>query len=190
MKKTIEAIKFMAILDVVIIIMTLVYYETAQTNINAETETEEIPFELEAVEHDYIDTTTEEFRNNYLDMRTVIGYTGTANGLQLHTEDGNGYYLDTGNVQDGATEIYTMTSKKDCKALYKKLLHRNGKIIIEVITGTVDDAEGNGTDAAGYYIGYDMEKFSKGDKVQSVFVYNPDNNYTDDILYRVDTLIK
>ena len=25
---------------------------------------------------------------------------------------------------------------------------------------------------------------------RSVFVYNPDNNYTDDILYRVDTLIK
>lgn len=201
MKKTIEAIKFIAIFGIITMIMTLIYYETAQTYTNAETrvnieteETETIPFELEFVEHateyGYIDTTTEEFRNNYIDLRTITNYTEGNKGLQLNTKDGNSYALDTGKVQNGTTEVYNIISRKDYNKFYKKLLHRNGKIIIEIITGTVDDAEGNGTDAAGYYIGYNMTRFKKGNKVQSVFVYNPDSNYTDDIIFRVDTLIK
>lgn len=40
----------------------------------------------------YIDTTSEEFYNNYIDMRTVIDFKSTESGLQLYTADGNGYY--------------------------------------------------------------------------------------------------
>ena len=29
---------------------------------------------------------------NYLDMRTVVGYSATETGLHLYTDDGNGYY--------------------------------------------------------------------------------------------------
>lgn len=88
------------------------------------------------------------------------------------------------------TEIYFTRNKDDFNALTPILENRNGKIIIEVIEGTVLDTSGNGTDNCGYYIHYDMDKFSVGDKVQTVFVYNPDTNYTDDILYRIDTLIE
>lgn len=35
---------------------------------------------------------TDDFNNSYVDMRTVIDYSGTADGLQLYFEDGTGYY--------------------------------------------------------------------------------------------------
>lgn len=69
------------------------------------------------------------------------------------------------------------------------LENRDGKIIIEVSNGTVTDSNGDGIDVCGYYRHYD-NRFSVGDMVQSVFVYNPQNNSVDDILYRVDTLIE
>lgn len=88
------------------------------------------------------------------------------------------------------TEIYFTRTQKDYDAMTEILENRKGKIIIEVIEATVLDAEGNGSDQFGFYVKYDSKRFSKGDKVQSVFVYNPDTNYVDDILYRVDSLIE
>ena len=88
------------------------------------------------------------------------------------------------------TEIYFTRTQKDYDAMTEILENRNGKIIIEVIQATVLDDEGNGSDQFGFYVKYDAKRFSKGDKVQSVFVYNPDTNYIDDILYRVDSLIE
>ena len=32
--------------------------------------------------------------DSYIDMNTVISYSGTADGLQLNFEDGTGYYLE------------------------------------------------------------------------------------------------
>lgn len=69
------------------------------------------------------------------------------------------------------------------------LENRQGKIIIEVIEATVLDDEGNACDDFGFYVKYDSGKYEKGDRVQTAFVYNPETNYLDDILYRVDTLI-
>lgn len=88
------------------------------------------------------------------------------------------------------TEIYFTHTQKDYDAMTEILENRNGKIIIEVIEATVLDDEGNGSDQFGFYVKYDSKRFSKGDKVQSVFVYNPDSNYIDDILYRIDTLLE
>lgn len=88
------------------------------------------------------------------------------------------------------TEIYFTRTKNDYDAMTEILENRNGKIIIEVIEATVLDDDGNGSDQFGFYVKYDSKRFSKGDKVQSVFVYNPDSNYIDDILYRVDSLLK
>lgn len=88
------------------------------------------------------------------------------------------------------TEIYFTRTQKDYDAMTDVLENRNGKIIIEVIEATVLDDEGNGSDQFGFYVKYDSKRFSKGDRVQSVFVYNPETNYVDDILYRVDSLIK
>lgn len=88
------------------------------------------------------------------------------------------------------TEVYFTRTQKDYDAMTEILENRKGKIIIEVIEATVLDDEGNGSDQFGFYVKYDSKRFSKGDKVQSVFVYNPDTNYIDDILYRVDSLIE
>ena len=88
------------------------------------------------------------------------------------------------------TEVYFTRTKNDYDAMTEILENRKGKIIIEVIEATVLDDEGNGSDQFGFYVKYDAKRFSKGDKVQSVFVYNPDSNYIDDILYRVDSLLE
>lgn len=88
------------------------------------------------------------------------------------------------------TEVYFTCTKNDYDAMTEILENRNGKIIIEVIEATVLDDTGNGSDQFGFYVKYDSKRFSKGDKVQSVFVYNPDSNYIDDILYRIDSLLE
>lgn len=37
---------------------------------------------------------TEDFRNNFVDMRSVVDFDATENGLQLYFEDGTGYYIE------------------------------------------------------------------------------------------------
>ena len=39
-----------------------------------------------------LDDMTEEYINNIVDMRQVIDFTATENGLQLYFDDGSGYY--------------------------------------------------------------------------------------------------
>lgn len=134
------------------------------------------------------DSVTE--NDNCIDMNTIISYSGTANGLQLNFKDGTGYYLDIPQESDSLTEVFYIGSESDHEKLLDALENRNGKIIIEVSSGTVLDDEGHGRDICGYYIKYDSERFSAGDQVQSVFVYNPETNYIDDIVSRTDTLIQ
>lgn len=88
------------------------------------------------------------------------------------------------------TEVYFTRTKEDYNKMTDILENRNGKIIIEVIEATVLDNDGNASDAFGFYVKYENGKYRKGDKVQSVFVYNPDSNYSDDILYMIDSLIR
>lgn len=56
------------------------------------TEVKEVEKVVEVVPNGYIDTTSDEFFNNYIDMRTVTDFEATENDLQLYTNDGNGYY--------------------------------------------------------------------------------------------------
>lgn len=129
--------------------------------------------------------------DSYLDLNTVTSYSGTAEGLQLYTDDGNGYYLEVPQkTQDSQTAIYHVTTEKEYDTLFDALENRNGRIIIEISYGSVFDNDGNGADTLGYYRHYDNERFTEGDRIQSVFIYNPDTNFTDDILYRVDTLMQ
>lgn len=37
---------------------------------------------------------TEDFQNNFVDMRSVVDFDATENGLQLYFEDGTGYYIE------------------------------------------------------------------------------------------------
>ena len=87
------------------------------------------------------------------------------------------------------TEVYLTRTQSDYDRMTEILQNRNGKIIIEVIEATVLDDDGNACDDFGFYVKYDSGKYEKGDRVQTAFVYNPENNYLDDILYRFDTLI-
>lgn len=128
--------------------------------------------------------------DNCIDMNTVISYSGTANGLQLNFEDGTGYYLEIPQESESLTEVFYICSESDHEKLLEALENRDGKIVVEVSNGTVLDDEGNGQDICGYYIKYDSSRFSAGDQVQSVFVYNPETNYMDDIVSRTDTLIQ
>lgn len=115
------------------------------------------------------DETTE--NDSYIDMNTVISYSGTANGLHLNFEDGTGYYLEIPQESDKLIKVFYIGSVSDHEKLLDALETRNGKIIVEMSSGTVLDDEGNGQDICGYYIKYDSERFSAGDQVQSVFVY-------------------
>lgn len=138
------------------------------------------------------ETTTEEFRNNYLDLRTVTGYSTTNDGLLLYTDDGNSYQLDTENVltdTQSVTTVYHVDDEQDHDSLNNVLEYRNG-IVVEILQGIVLDSDGNGIDNCGYYIKYDTTKFTEGDKVETVLVYNPDTNFVDDVLYRIDAKIE
>lgn len=73
---------------------------------------------------------------------------------------------------------------------YEELTNRNGRIYIEVVDGVVLDDEGNGEilnalSDNGNYIAYN-EKYHAGDKVISIFIYNPFSNAEDDRILRID----
>ena len=76
---------------------------------------------------------------------------------------------------------------------YDILANRNGDIIIEKMIGTVVDKKGNGKlyGMGKYnYISYKGVKgIRKGDVVLTVVIYNPANNYEDDIVERFDYII-
>ena len=80
--------------------------------------------------------------DSYIDMNTVISYSGTADGLQLNFEDGTGYYLDIPQESDSLTEVFYIGSDSDHEKLLDALETRNGKIVIEITTGTVLDDKG------------------------------------------------
>lgn len=75
------------------------------------------------------------------------------------------------------------------------LQNRDGKIIIEKCIGVVENSDGDGrvlncADPDYYYISYrSVEDFQEGDTILTYFIYNPDTNYTDDILERFDYVI-
>lgn len=62
------------------------------TQAKTEVKTVEVEKVVEVIPNGYIDTTTDEFFNNYIDMRTVTDFEASENGLHLYTNDGNGYY--------------------------------------------------------------------------------------------------
>ena len=49
---------------------------------------------IEVVPDGYIDMNSDEFINNYVDMRQVTDWDASDDGLQLYCEDGSGYWLE------------------------------------------------------------------------------------------------
>ena len=75
----------------------------------------------------------------------------------------------------------------------EELQSRNGKLIIEVVIGQVDNfvtGAGHQLDNPDYYISYKgVEGIANGNIICTYFIYNPENNYEDDIMYRYDYII-
>ena len=96
---------------------------------------------------------------------------------------------DTAKTTDFETEAYFIKSQADYERSTGAIAHRNGKIIIQVVQGTVVSDNGDGELDTGGYIKYD-DDLEMGDRVDTVLVYNPATNFDDDVMYRADTLIE
>ena len=66
--------------------------------------------------------------DSYIDMNTVISYSGTADGLQLNFADGTGYYLEIPEIpqeSDSLTEVFYIGSDSDHEKLLDACLVYN-----------------------------------------------------------------
>lgn len=88
MKRTLKAIGTIG----AITILLLTAYLLGTTHAETITEVKEVEKVVEVVPDGYINTTTDEFYNNYIDMRNVTDFETSENGLYLHLDDGSGYY--------------------------------------------------------------------------------------------------
>ena len=96
MKKSIRTIGIIATMGILLVSSYLL--GTTQTGtiteIQTVTETREIEKPVEVVPDGFIDTSSAEFQDNYIDMRSVIDFSVSEYGLQLYFEDGTGYWLE------------------------------------------------------------------------------------------------
>lgn len=76
------------------IIILVCAYLLGTTQKETITEIQTITEEKEVIPEGYLDTASETFKENYIDMRMVIDYNATEDGLQLYFVDGTGYYLE------------------------------------------------------------------------------------------------
>ena len=88
MKQTFKAIGIIATMGIMIICAYLLGTTQSRTVL----EVKEVEKVVETIPDGYIPL--EELETDFLDMATVIGYSGTDQGLQLYTDDGCGYYLE------------------------------------------------------------------------------------------------
>lgn len=96
---------------------------------------------------------------------------------------------DTVKTTGFETETYYVKSQADYERSADAITHKDGKIIIQIVQGTVISDNGDGELDTGGYIKYDAD-LKQGDRVETILVYNPATNFDDDVMYRADTLIK
>lgn len=88
-------------------------------------------------------------------------------------------------TQDNICQVY------DSSELTEDVLaNRQGKLIVEKCIGTVTDDEKDGSLEDGSYISYENVDCAKGDTITTYLIYNPDTNYTDDVINRIDFVQK
>ena len=86
MKKSIKTIGIIAVMAVTAVGSFYLGTTQAETITDIQTITEIV------VPDGYIDANSEEFYNNFVDMRKVTDYAATDSGLMIYLNDGNGYY--------------------------------------------------------------------------------------------------
>lgn len=76
------------------VIMLVCAYQlgTTQTETITATEVKEVEKAVEIIPDGYIDTDSEEFYDNFVDMQQVIDFTATESGLMIYLNDGSSYY--------------------------------------------------------------------------------------------------
>lgn len=89
MNKTIKTIGTIATIGIIAVGSYL--FGTTKAEPATVTEVKEVEKTVEVVPDEYIDTNSDEFINNYVDMRKVV-YWEAVDGLQLYYADGTGYY--------------------------------------------------------------------------------------------------
>jgi hypothetical protein len=112
-------------------------------------------------------------------------------GFSAKAEEGQDvtFYLDLAQKLD-AVKIYQAQD-----LTFDILENRNGRIIIETIIGEVLNDAGDGRimnpaiPTQDYICYAGLEGVYPGDIILTYCIYNPDNNYTDDIMLRFDYII-
>ena len=124
------------------------------------------------------------------DIQSIDYYEGK-NKLTINTSTDSYDFEPTINVIPTETETDNICQVYDSSELTEDILaNRQGKLIIEKCVGTVIDDEKNGSLEDGSYISYESVDCTKGDSVITYLIYNPDTNYTDDVIERFDYVQK
>lgn len=130
------------------------------------------------------------------DIKT-IDYYANENKLTINTSTDSYDFVPTVNVIPSETETTEIETQDnicqvcDSSELTEDILaNRQGKLIIEKCIGTVTDDEKNGSLEDGSYISYADVNCVKGDTITTYLIYNPDTNYTDDVIERFDYVQK
>lgn len=112
------------------------------------------------------------------------------NKLTINTSTDSYDFVPTVNVIP-RTETDNICQVYDSSELTEDVLaNRQGKLIIEKCIGTVTDDEKDGSLEDGSYISYENVDCVKGNTIVTYLIYNPDTNYTDDVVNRFDFVQK
>ena len=124
------------------------------------------------------------------DIQSIDYYT-SENKLTINTSTDSYNFEPTVNVTSSETETDNICQLYDSSELTEDILaNRQGKLIIEKCVGTVIDDEKNGSLEDGSYISYADVDCAKGDTITTYLIYNPETNYTDDVIKRFDYVQK
>ena len=130
------------------------------------------------------------------DIKT-IDYYANENKLTISTSTDSYDFEPNINVIPSETETTETETQDNICQLYDSseltediLTNRQDKLIIEKCVGTVTDDEKNGSLEDGSYISYADVDCAKGDTITTYLIYNPDTNYTDDVINRIDFVQK
>ena len=126
----------------------------------------------------------------YLAVKDIdsIDYYASENKLTISTSTDSYDFEPNVNVIPSETETDNICQLYDSSELTEDILaNRQGKLIIEKCVGTVTDDEKNGSLEDGSYISYESVNCTKGDTIVTYLIYNPETNYTDDVIERFDT---
>lgn len=124
------------------------------------------------------------------DIKSIDYYT-SKNKLTISTSTDSYDFEPIINVIPSETETDNICQLYDSSELTEDILaNRQGKLIIEKCVGTVTDDEKNGSLEDGSYISYESVDCTKGNTITTYLIFNPETNYTDDVIKRFDYIQK